>query len=233
MKYIRISLAVVAALAVIGIAGWYFVGWSLNRAFQSATQEGGGLSKVVDVAEATVGSTLARGDVPLQPKKASGEGALAFYEKNPQALQRDKKYFEAWHSALAIADAGRKGEHQLGRWESSMAATWVAPSQKTDAWGHAFCVQSDQQETIVVSPGPQALSSLDCNSLKITGDELAQLPQGRLNPHASGALILFVRKASDGPSATDSVDLNNGNLHVQVPVVASAKTKPQVPRSDH
>jgi hypothetical protein len=202
MKYIRIFLVVVASLAVLCIAGWLFVGWSLNRAFQSAAQDGGGLRKVADAAEAAVGSTLARGDVPLQPGKASGEGTLAYYQKNPQAMQRDKKYFETWHSALAIADAGRKSEHQLGRWESSTAASWIAPSQKTDAWGHAFCVQSDQQETIVVSPGPQALSSLDCNSLKITGEELAQMSQARLNPHASGALILFVKKASDGPSAT-------------------------------
>jgi hypothetical protein len=84
VKHARIILAVVAVHAVLGVAGWYFVGWSLNRAFQSATQEGGSLSKVVDVAEATVGRTLARGDVPLQPGKASGEGALAFYEKNPE-----------------------------------------------------------------------------------------------------------------------------------------------------
>ena len=226
MKCIRITLVVLAALAVLGVAGWYFVGWSLNRAFQSATREGGGLRRVVDAAEASVGSTLARGDVPLQPEKATGEGALAFYEKNPQALQRDKKYFETWHSALAIADAGRKGERQLGRWESSTAASWIAASQRTDAWGHAFCVQSDQQETIVVSPGPHALSSLDCNSLKITGEDLDQMPQGRLNPHASGALILFVKKASDGASATDSVDLKNGNLHMQVPVLAPAKPRP-------
>lgn len=233
MKYLRISLLVVAALAVIGIAGWYFVGWSLNRAFQSATQEGGGFRQLADVLEASVGSTLARGDARSQPGEAKGEGALTYYQKNPQALQRDKKYFETWHSALAIADAGRKGEQQLGRWESSTAASWITPSQRADAWDHAFCVQSDQQETIVVSPGPQALSSLDCNSLKITGEELAQMPQGRLNPHASGALILFVKKSADGPSATDTVDLQNGNLHMQVPVIASAKPKPQVPRSDH
>jgi len=193
-KYVRASLVALAALVVLGIAARYFVEWSLNRAFQPAMQEGGGLRKVVDAAEATVGSTLARGDVRLQPGKASGESALAFYEKNPQALQRDKKYFETWHSALAIADAGRIGEQKLGRWESSTAASWIAPSQRTDGWGHAFCVRSDQQEAIVVSPGPQALSSLDCNTLKITGEELAQMPQGRLNPHASGALILFVKK---------------------------------------
>lgn len=77
MRPIRITLAVAAALAELGVTSWYFVGWSLNRAFQSATQEGGGFRKVVDMAEATVGSTLARGDVRLQPGEAAGEGALA------------------------------------------------------------------------------------------------------------------------------------------------------------
>jgi hypothetical protein len=204
-KYIRISLVVLATIAVLGAAGRYFVEWSLNRAFQPAMKEGGGFRQLADVLEASVGSTLARGDARLQPRGAVGEGALAYYQKHPQALQRDKKYFETWHSALAIADAGRKGEHQLGRWESSTAATWIASSQRMDAWGHAFCVQSDQQETIVVSPGPQALSSLDCNNLKVSEDELAQMSQGRLNPHASGALILFVKKSAMGPTGNSPV----------------------------
>jgi hypothetical protein len=112
------------------------------------------------------------------------------------------------------------------RWESSTAASWIAPSQRTDAWGHAFCVQSDQQETIVVSPGPQALSSLDCNNLKVTGKELAQMPQGRLNPHASGALILFVKRSDTGPIADSIVDPKNGNLHVQVPALVATRRKP-------
>lgn len=182
------------------------------------------MRKVVDVAEATIGGTLARGDVRLKPEKSTGEGALAFYEKNPQTLQRDKKYFETWHKALAIADAGRKAEHQAGHWESSAAEIWVGPSQRTDAWGHAFCVQSDPQETIVVSPGPHAVSSLDCDTLKLSEDELEKLPQGRLNPHASGALILFVKR-SESPES-DTVDLNNGNLHMEIPVIAAAKPKP-------
>jgi hypothetical protein len=224
-KYIRISLVVLVALVTLGIAGRYFIEWSLNRAFQPAMKEGGGFWQLADVMEASVGSTLARGDARLQPREAAPAGALAYYQKNPQGLQRDKRYFETWHSALAIADAGRKREQKLGRWESSIAAAWVAPSQRTDAWGHAFCVESDQQEIIVVSPGPQALSSLDCNSLEITHKELAQLPQGRLNPHASGALILFVRKASDGPSATNRADLNDGNPLTQVLVMASANTR--------
>ena len=202
MKYARIVLVVIASAAVLAVGIWCFLGWTVNRAFTSAAQDGS-FQKLSDVVQAAVGSTLARGDVRLKPGETMGQGALAFYQKNPQALQRDKSYFQTWHRALAIADAGRKGEHQLGRWESSAAATWIGPSQKTDAWGHAFCVESDQTQTIVVSPGPQALSSLDCNTLRISEDELAQMPQSRLNPHASGALILFVKRSSgDGAPET-------------------------------
>jgi hypothetical protein len=194
MRYIRIFVIVLASVAVLGVAGSLLIGWSIGRAFQPALKEGGGLRQLANVLEGSVGGTLARGDARLHTGQTLGEGALDFYRKNPRALQRDKKYFETWHSALAIADAGGKNEHQLGRWESSTAATWIVPSQRADAWGHTFCIQSDQQETIVVSPGPQALSSLDCNTLKVTREGLAQMPQGRLNPDASGALILFVKR---------------------------------------
>jgi len=193
MKCTRISLVLVGSLAVVGVAGWLFVGWSISRALQPPMKEGGGLRRLAGVLEASAGNTLARGDVRLPPGKPTAEGALAFYRNNPQALQRDRKFFETWRSALAIADGSQKANHRLGRWESSAVAKWIAPLQRADAWGHAFCVQSDQRQTIVVSPGPEALSSLDCDTLKISAEELAQIPQGRLNPHVSGALILFVK----------------------------------------
>lgn len=207
MKYLRIFFIVTGSLAVLGAAGWFLVGWTISGAFEPGLKEGGGLRQLADVLEASVGNTLARGDARLQPGQPRGEGALAYYQKNPEALRRDKKYFETWHSALAIADAARNGEQKLGQWESTTAASWITPSQRTDAWGHAFCVQSDQQETIVVSPGPQALSSLDCNSLKVTGKELTQMPQGRLNPHASGALILYVKRSRVGPTGNSAAGL--------------------------
>jgi len=194
-KPIRIMLLVLVTFVVLGAAGRYFVEWSLDRAFEKAMTEDGGLRHLADVVEGTVGGTLARGDARLQPGEApTGEGALAYYEKNPQALQRDKKYFVTWHSALAIADAGRKSEHQLSRWQSSTDTSWIAKSQSMDAWGHASCVRSDQAQTLVLSPGPQALASLDCSTLKLPQTELTRMPAGRLNPIDSGALVLFVRK---------------------------------------
>ena len=199
MKYVRIFLVVLASLAVAGLGGWLLVGWIVGGAFESAKRNGD-FRTLFDVLEASVGSTLARGDVRLQARRMVGEGALAFYQKNPQALERDRKYFETWSSALVIADAARKSEHQHGRWQSSATATWIAPPQRTDSWGRPFCFQSDRQQTIVVSPGPQALSSLDCDTLKVPAEELAEMPQGRLNPHPSGALILFVKTASGIPT---------------------------------
>lgn len=201
-KYTRPVVIVVATLALLGVAGRYFLAWSLDRAFEPALKKGGAVDHLKDVLEATVGSTLARGDARRQPGQSTDAGALNYYDKNPQALQRDKKYFQTWYSALSISDAVRKGGRQLDNWETSASAAWIAPSDRTDAWGHAFCVRSDRDHIIVLSPGPQALSSLQCNTLRIPEEQLAQMPEARLNPIGSGALILLVKAASDGPSAT-------------------------------
>jgi hypothetical protein len=192
--YICIIIVAIVVIAALVVAYPYFINWYLNRAFEPAMAEGGGIQKLADAMEASIGGTLARGDVRLQPGKGGGEGILSYYEKNPQALQRDKKYFQTWLSAIAIADARGKLEPKPGRWESSTAVAWVDLSHRTDAWGHAFCIRSDQQQTIVLSPGPEALSSTDCNTLKVSEDDLARMPKARLNPLASGALILVVKR---------------------------------------
>jgi hypothetical protein len=89
MKYVRSIVIVLAGLVVLGIAGWYFVGWSLDRAFQSATKEGGGLRKVMDVTEAALGSTLAHGDARLQLGKASGGRRAGLLSEEP-AIASDR-----------------------------------------------------------------------------------------------------------------------------------------------
>jgi hypothetical protein len=193
-KHIFIILVVSVAIAALAVATPYFIRWSLKRAFKPALEESDGIEKVADALEASIGRTLARGDFRLQPGEGKSEGVLSYYQKDPQALQRDKKYYETWISALAIADASGKLERHPGRWESSASAAWVDPSRRTDAWGHAFCIRPDQRQTIILSPGPEALSSIDCNTLKIREADLARMPRTRLNPLASGALIMVVRR---------------------------------------
>ncbi len=190
-KSVRIIIVVAASLAVLAVAARYFAEWSVERAFQSAAEGG---REMGDSIEAALGSALARGDPPSQPGEARPEGIMLFYHKHPQALERDKKDFETWYHAMAITDAFKKEEHQQRQWISSASENWMVPSHKTDAWGHAFCVQSDKEQTIVVSAGPQARNSLDCNALSISQEELARMPQCKLNADHSGALILWVKK---------------------------------------
>jgi hypothetical protein len=189
-KLVRIILIVAVCLAALGVAARYFMEWAAKGALESGSK---GAREVADAFEATLGRTLARDDVQLEPGEVPAEGILLFYRKNPQALQRDKKYLETWFSAMSIADACNKGEHPLGQWVNTADANWIEPSKRTDAWGHPFCVQSDQQYTVVVSAGPKASTSIDCNTFKISAEELAQMPKGRLNDHAN-ALILVVKK---------------------------------------
>ena len=194
-RRVRITILSIASLVVLGVAGWLLAGWGTKRAFESAFQNGG-FSQLSDVLEATVGATLARSDSRLQLGPATNNAApMEYYRRNPQQLQLDKKYFQTWRSALAIADSSRAGGYQINGWQSSRDISWIPVPSRTDSWGHNFCVQSTPVQAIVVSPGPQALTSLDCRGLKLPEEELAKMPEGRLNPHASGGLILVVRRA--------------------------------------
>jgi len=197
-------ILVVASIAVIGIAVWYFMGWALAGAFRSS-MESKEFEQLSSVLEASIGSTVARGDVQFRPgRPQSPQGAIPYYQAHPEELQRDRQYFQTWSSALAIARSSLENGHQLKNWESCTELTWIPPSQRADSWGHAFCIQSDQQRAIVVSAGPQAMGSLDCKTLKIPEDGLARMPHGRLTQHPSGALILVVKGSAQTPVTSQS-----------------------------
>jgi hypothetical protein len=187
----RIFLVCFIAAIVVGAGLWLFLGWVGSRAFESAS---GGSRQLFDVLEASMGATLSRTD--SQMRVAPG-GALNYYQQNPQELQRDRKYFETWHSALAIADTGSEKGLRSSIWESSLVAAWIPQSQRADSWGHGFCVRADLGEIIVVSPGPEAMSSLDCTTLKLSQEELSRMPNGKLSPVRSGALVLVLKKPGE------------------------------------
>jgi len=194
MKYIRIFLLIVVCGAVLAVGTWCLLGWIVSRSFRVATAEPS-FQQLSDVLQASVGGTLTRGDIRFRPNTTTGAGAMAFYSKNPQALQQDKQYFKTWSSALFIANTFLKGRRVAG-WASSESAAEIGRSEKTDSWGHPFCIRVDAQRAVVVSAGPKAIGSLDCTTLNLSDSELSQMAQGRLNPHASGGLILILNKAN-------------------------------------
>ena len=122
---------------------------------------------------------------------ANNGGWIDHYKEHPEQLQHDKKYFETWNSAVLIASTAQKDKRRLD-WNSSVGLSWILPAQKTDAWGHAFCIHSDQEQIAIVSPGPRAFASLDCSALRFSNENLAELPSGRLVSGPSGVLILHI-----------------------------------------
>jgi hypothetical protein len=53
---------------------------------------------------------------------------------------------------------------------------------------------------------------------KLTQDEPARMPQGRVSPYVSGALIVFAQESGVQQLDTDAVNLKNGNLRLQIPI---------------
>jgi hypothetical protein len=193
VKNVRTVVLIVAAIAILGIGCRYFVYRMADRAVQSAAA-GGAFEKLLGVTKATLGATVARGDVKLKPGEERRDGRLEFYQKNPERMQQDQKYFDTWSTALTIADTAQKPGNQMTRsWVSSAMLSWIAPSQRIDSWGHYFCVQSTQEYAAVISPGPQAEKPLACSTVELSEKQLTGLRQGRLNPWNSGTLVLIVK----------------------------------------
>lgn len=190
MKHIRLIIVCAVVGASLGAGAWFLAVWSARRAVESALN-GEGARRLSDVVEATLGNVLARGKFQSAPADA---GAIRYYEEHPGELQRDKEYFQTWHSALLIAISARDHKQVIEGWTTSTKIPWISPSNQTDAWGHPFCILSSQERVVVVSPGPLALASLDCGTLRITDSDLAKMVPDRLNIESSGALVLQTKQ---------------------------------------
>lgn len=180
MKAKLIVACTVSAL-VTAFAYW-FVSWNLNRSFQKA--DWGALQALI---EAPLGEV-----VTAKLVSQSGPGAIPYYQEHPGVLQRDKRYFQTWRSAVLIAASMQRRGQSADEWTSSTSIPWLPLSEKTDPWGHAFCIQSTPVRLVVVSPGPQALASMDCRTLELPESTLAKMTPARLNVDSSGALVFLV-----------------------------------------
>jgi hypothetical protein len=177
----RLAIAIASGFVLLAVAYW-FVTWNLNRSFQKADWQ-----KLQAVIEAPLGEVLT-GKLVAQP----GPGAIPYYQEHPEAVRRDQRYFEMWRSSLLIARAAREHRQAPGKWTASTDVPWISLPNRTDAWGHAFCVRLSPERTVIVSPGPQAIASLDCGTLEMTESDTARLVPNRLNVQASGALVVVV-----------------------------------------
>ena len=178
----KLTMWTTIVLALCAAAYW-FMSWNLNRSFRRA--DWNGLQALI---EAPIGE-IVTARLVAQP----GSGAVPYYHEHPEALQRDERYLQTWHSAKLIANSARGREQAIGSWTASTNITWILPANRMDAWGHFFCVRSNPEGVAVVSPGPQAIASLDCETLRISEEDFAKMVPGRLNVESTGVLVLILR----------------------------------------
>jgi hypothetical protein len=188
-KTVRVLAGSLFLAVGVSIGVWYLGVWSVRRTFEETHFDG--LSNIL---QAAVGRSLANGNARYEISQVqSNIGLVEFYRRHPDGINKDKSYFRTWYAALAIADAAFEG-HKTVQWQSTELLNWVAPAQRQDFWGHSFCVKADDDVSAIISAGSEALTSLKCSEVFIPEQELRSLPQGKLDAHPSGALILVLTR---------------------------------------
>jgi hypothetical protein len=131
--------------------------------------------------------------VKQPPKKSTqNQSYLDAYERNPAAFQSDSRLFDTWVSSAQIGEDTLKNTLP-GSWvRSSADADYLVRANRTDPWGHSFCLLRRRYTLVIVSAGPKALSSPTCRDIKITGEDLAGLPRNKLIETPAGNLIFVI-----------------------------------------
>jgi len=192
MKHFRLILIVTVSAGLLSLCAWRLAIWSGQGALESAMTS---LAPLSDIFQAALGATVARGDVRFKAGKRS-EGVLEYYQKNPERVDIDKRYFRTWQTALAIGHLMSTKRHKVDHWTASEDLPWIPTSDRNDAWGHYFCIKSDLDAVIVLSAGSDAVASIDCRTLQLSAHDVRGGPYGRLNRHRSGVLVLIARHAA-------------------------------------
>lgn len=164
---------------------------SLNKAFSQAD-----FSPVGTVAKKVMADVFVLRKRPLQA--TTDTSLLQSYENDPAAFKADAKLFDAWTSALRIAQDTLQGTSS-GTWVRSTAdATFLPADRRSDPWNHSVCLLRRGDTVTVVSTGPNAKGSPVCKDIQINEDELNQLPHKKLIQSPSGYLILVLDKHETG-----------------------------------
>jgi hypothetical protein len=130
---------------------------------------------------------------------------LEAYENNPGAFQSDARLFDTWVSAAQIGEDTLK-KTLPGSWvRSSAHADYLLRTNRTDPWGHSFCLLRRNNTLVVVSAGPKALSSPICRDIKINAQELAGLPRSKLIETPAGNLIFVIDRERVSMSRSVSI----------------------------
>jgi hypothetical protein len=210
------TLFVVLLLLMVG--GYFKMKHDLNRAvgvFANAAQHVIGPSAKAAIAPVVVSPR----DI-AEPGVVGGHGALGQYPPGSEAADFNSKITDTWVSGMAAGKAVLETTKANQIQASALDVAEIPASYRLDGWGNPFCIKKSGLTVLVVIAGPKPMQAESCRTQKIAMPDPARTPQGKIIRLTSNELGLFLQASSS------SVDPENGNLHVQIPVVAAAKPKP-------
>ena len=186
-----VAMSVGLVLTLCGV-GYFWAIHSLDKSFSRMdvtpieTAIKTGASKVVVIKQ------------PSQDPDVPSKGYLEAYQRDPGASQLDAKFFDAWTSAMRIAEETLKST-ATGAWVRSTAdASYLPVDHRADPWGHAVCLFRRADTLAVISAGPKANSSPVCRNIQMSEHELVQFPHKKLLESPSGYLILVLDRGGAG-----------------------------------
>lgn len=211
-----VTLFVVLLLLVVG--GYFKMKHDLNRAvgvFANVTQHVIGPSAKAAVAPVVVSPR----DI-AEPGVVGGHGALGQYPPGSEAADFNSKITDTWVSGMAAGKAVLETTKANQMQASALDIPEIPASYRLDGWGNPFCIKKSGPSVLLVIGGPKPTQTESCRTQIIAMPDPVRTPQGKIFRLRGDELGLFLQASSS------SVDPKNGNLRVQVPVIAAAKPKP-------
>jgi hypothetical protein len=215
----RFFATLFAVLLLLMVGGYFKMKHDLNRAvgvFANVTQHVIGPSAKAAVAPVVVSPR----DV-VEPGVVGGHGALGQYPSGSEAAAFNSKITDTWISGMAAGKAVLETTKANQMQASALDIPEVPAPYRLDGWGNPFCIKKSGPNVLLVIGGPKPSQAESCQAQKIAMPDPASTPRGKIIRLTGGEMGLFLRASS----SSDTVDPSNGNLHVQIPVIAAATPK--------
>jgi hypothetical protein len=181
-RIVWIVMLGIGILLALGTVGYFVAIHNLNKTFANVDLKPFGF-----ILKKAATDILVIKQSPKEPSQT--HGYLEAYQNNPAAFQSDARLFDTWVSSARIGEDTLK-KTLPGSWvRSSADSDYLLRTNRTDPWGHSFCLLRRNNTLVVVSAGPKALISPVCRDIKITREELTALPRKKLIETPAGNLI--------------------------------------------
>jgi hypothetical protein len=185
---------VVAVLAVLSAAGYWFVTWNVRRSLDKTDWQG-----LTDLIKAPLGETVTKPAVveerPQTTQQPASAKAVGWANASPSEIKSAARQADTYLAAVEVGNVALGLLKERAALPSTSAELQgVSPRRRLDGWGHPFCLAEVSGRVAVMSAGPSATAISGCSEVGISPRDLANLPADKLYRYPSGALLFLAAR---------------------------------------